>query len=80
MKKIIACFLVMVLAVGCAQAPVEPEKPVKPPVIEEPQKPEQVKPEEEIDLSKIISFTIEPVEIELDVERYKDQLFIQEPI
>lgn len=78
MKKILTSFLLMAMIAGCVQqGPTEAEKPEEPPVVEQPEKPvEQEKPEE---IDKIISVTNEPVNIQISVEYYRDQLFIQEP-
>ena len=60
-----------------SKAPTEAEKPEEPPVVEQPEKPvEQEKPEE---IDKIISITNEPIDIQMNLEQYKNQLFIQEP-
>lgn len=53
MKKIIISILVVVFTVGCAQAPMEPEKTVDPEVVEQPQEPnEAVKLEDLITIEK----------------------------
>ena len=78
MKKILTSFLLMAMIAGCVQqGPTEAEKPEEPPVVEQPEKPvEQEKPEE---IDKIISITNEPIDIQINLEQYKNQLFIQEP-
>lgn len=62
MRKTTTCFLVMAIAFGCSQAPVEPQKPIDPPIEKqpsisiEPEKPvveQSQKPEEETRVKKI---------------------------
>lgn len=66
----------MAMIAGCVQqAPTEAEKPEVVSVVEQPEKPV----EQEIDIDKIITVTIEPIDIPLYKEEDKDQLFIQEP-
>ena len=70
-KKLTVCFLVMAIAGGCAQTPVEADKPEEPPVVEQPQK-----PEEETKVKKIEDYvTVEqyPLTMSIDQEEFNKE-------